>query len=182
VSAPHADEIIAGYISRLEAASSALPRARRDELVGDIQQHVAEARSAFEDETDADVLNLLDRLGDPADLVAAAGSDPAPLAAAPVTMPVGFMDVLAAVLLWFFWPVGVVLTWLTARFTLFDKLAITLAPVIVLVLIRIVLLLRFPGPHWLFAGIVLPIVLTPVVSTMYALVRLVTSARRAPAI
>jgi uncharacterized membrane protein len=70
VSAPHADQLIDGYLARLRVAAADLPSSVRDELIEDMRAHIAEARAREPEETDATILNILDRLGDPAVVVA----------------------------------------------------------------------------------------------------------------
>jgi uncharacterized integral membrane protein len=65
MSAPHADTILGGYRLRLEEELNGLPRARREEIIAEVDAHIRDARTADAAETDADLLNLLDRLGDP---------------------------------------------------------------------------------------------------------------------
>lgn len=65
MTAPHATQIVDGYVARLEAELADVPAARRRELVDDVRAHIAEARTAMTSESDADLLNILDRLGDP---------------------------------------------------------------------------------------------------------------------
>lgn len=65
MSAPHADTILGGYRLRLVEELSGLPRARREEIIAEVDAHIRDARTAHAAETDADLLNLLDRLGDP---------------------------------------------------------------------------------------------------------------------
>ena len=72
------DPLVDDYLRRLEAAAAHLPRARRSELVGEIEEHIEAAlREAGDDETA--VRNVLERLGPPEEIAAAAG----PPAAAP---------------------------------------------------------------------------------------------------
>lgn len=81
------------YLRRLTAAAQVLPRAERDELVAEIREHLALGVSS--DATESDVRNLLDELGAPEDIVAAArGPQPA---ARPAKR--GIREVLAVVLL-----------------------------------------------------------------------------------
>lgn len=126
MTAPRADQIIAGYLARLEAALAPVPEVRRRELLDEVREHIAEARMALADETDADLLNILDRLGDPMDVAAAeigrAESSP------PTSRPSRAMEIAAIVLLLLFWPVGVVLLWMSDKWTTRDKLIGTLAP------------------------------------------------------
>src|SRR5207249_583831 len=70
MSAPHADPLIEGYLARLRAAAADLTLGARDELTEDVRAHIAEARTREAEETDATILNILDRLGDPEELVA----------------------------------------------------------------------------------------------------------------
>ena len=68
MTAPHAHSIIAGYMSRLSETLSALPRRHREEITAEIEEHIREARAGLAEEADADVLSILDRLGDPDDI------------------------------------------------------------------------------------------------------------------
>ena len=65
MSAPHADAILGGYRRRLDEELRQLPRSRREEIIAEVEAHIRDARAAYPAETDADLLNLLDRLGDP---------------------------------------------------------------------------------------------------------------------
>lgn len=78
---------IAGYLARLEAAAAHLPDWRREELVAEIRSHVNEALVCAADDDDAAVYAAVDRLGDPADIVAAEGGSPAPAYGAPGAPP-----------------------------------------------------------------------------------------------
>jgi uncharacterized membrane protein len=124
VSAPHADQIISGYLARLEQALATLPPARRAELVDDVRSHIAEARRGLAEETDADLLNILDKLGDPADIAADArdrlGTQPAPAA-----MPLGMLEIATIVALVLVWPAGIALVWLSSAWSQRDKLIAT---------------------------------------------------------
>jgi hypothetical protein len=73
----HTDPLVDDYLHRLDAAASALPTHRRDELVSEIRDHLQEAlrQSATSDEVA--VRNLLERLGPPDEIVNAA-ADPTP--------------------------------------------------------------------------------------------------------
>ena len=68
------DDLVADYLDRVGRASASLPPERREELVADLREHIAAARAelAPETETEAGVRTLLDRLGDPAAIVAEA--------------------------------------------------------------------------------------------------------------
>jgi hypothetical protein len=77
VSAPHADELLDGYLARLERESRRLPGDVAEELRDNVKAHLQEARAALPAETDADILNILDHIGDPAVLVDEALGTPA---------------------------------------------------------------------------------------------------------
>jgi hypothetical protein len=59
--------LTAEYMDRLEHAARRLPRGERRELIEDIGAHLAEA--IHPGTTDAEALTVLDRLGDPEDIV-----------------------------------------------------------------------------------------------------------------
>jgi hypothetical protein len=120
MTAPHADQLIDGYLARLRAAASDLPKSARDELISDMRSHIAEARSRESaEETDATILNILDRLGEPAVVVAEARERLG------VRMPQperpGLLEIASLVLLPFVWPVGVILLWLSPMWKTRDK-------------------------------------------------------------
>jgi len=69
------DRLVADYLGRLEAASANLPPDRRDELLDEIGHHIATARAAGAAIDEAAVRSLLDRLGPPEVIVAAALDD-----------------------------------------------------------------------------------------------------------
>ena len=63
--------VISGYLARLAAAAAGLPDWRRDELVAEIRGHLSDALATAADGDDAAMLAAVDRLGDPAEIVAA---------------------------------------------------------------------------------------------------------------
>jgi hypothetical protein len=129
---------VARFLARLHSAAAVLPPARREELVSEIGEHLREALP--DGATDAQVRSVLDRLGDPADIVAAE-TDGAPrlAGAAPVQVvvqpgsPWGGLEVAAVLLLTvglFVVPVvgplvGIVLAWTSPRWTRREKTVAT---------------------------------------------------------
>lgn len=179
MSAPHADQIVSGYLGRLEQALAALPPARRAELVDDVRSHIAEARRGLAEETDADLLNILDKLGDPVDIAADArerlGAQPAP-----PPVPLGMLEIAAIVALVLVWPAGIALVWLSSAWSRRDKLIATgVVPGGVLVL---AILSTVGGGYWSHWYVFFLLLLfTPVVwsiGAIYLAVRLY-QARRA---
>jgi uncharacterized membrane protein len=69
MSAPHAEQIVDGYLARLDQELSEVAAPQRSELRAQIEAHISEARAALTDETDADLLNIVDRLGSPEEVV-----------------------------------------------------------------------------------------------------------------
>lgn len=130
MTAPHASLIVEGYLARLEAELTPLPRDRRQELLADVKEHLADARAALEEETDADLLNLLDRFGEPAELARAAMDAPAePAVALRPAYPMtgwGWIEVAAILLLILVWPAGAILVWLSRFWRTRDKLIATI--------------------------------------------------------
>lgn len=110
------------YVNELRHAARRLPRAQRNDLIAEIRAHLAEAAPAAASQ--ADVLTALDRLGEPADILAEQGE-----VSAPPVRRLGFHE-LAAILLLMFggfiifvgWIAGVFFLWTSDRWTLRDKL------------------------------------------------------------
>jgi hypothetical protein len=132
VTAPHAEQLIDGYLARLRVAATDLPASVRDELIEDMRAHIAEARTRETEETDATILNILDRLGEPELLVAEARRRPDAVASAPSAEPgryrPGILEIAALVLLAFMWPVAVILLWISPAWNIRDKIIGTLLP------------------------------------------------------
>jgi hypothetical protein len=133
-----ADELVTDYLKRLEGELSDLPgddlpRARRREIVEEVSAHIAEARASGGVESDAEVLTLLDRIGDPDEIVAearAARLDPHP--ATPGSREVWTLVLLGAggiFLPLVGWIVGVFLLWGSPVWSRKEKLIGTLATV-----------------------------------------------------
>src|SRR5690349_23196063 len=68
------DQLVEDYLAQLRAEALVLPDDRREELVEEITAHIAEARQS--DGSPMAVRNILDRLGDPADIVRSAADTP----------------------------------------------------------------------------------------------------------
>lgn len=89
------DELVAAYLARVERAASRLPAGRREELLGDLREHIEIARAESGAESEAEVRTILERLGDPESIVAAADTQtdlprvtaPAPYPAASAFSP-----------------------------------------------------------------------------------------------
>lgn len=60
------------YFERLERELADLPPQRRRDLMEEIRDHVGQALASNPDPTEADVRNVLDRLGDPAEIASEA--------------------------------------------------------------------------------------------------------------
>jgi hypothetical protein len=119
---PRGDQVVDGYMARLQIALADVPAPRRAEIVAEIGARIAESRAAAGEENDADVFRLLDDIGDPATLAAqAAASLPAPPRA-------GWREGLAIAGLVSIWPVGVALLWWSRVWPTRAKLIGTLVP------------------------------------------------------
>jgi hypothetical protein len=134
MNATAADQLVARYLARLQAALRDLPAARRDELLEQVSEHIAAARAELGAQaSEAEIRTLLERLGDPAAIAAEAGHASDELVQPPPARP-GWLEVAALVLLpiggivvpvlgWF---VGVALLWTSQRWSVRDKLLGTL--------------------------------------------------------
>ena len=114
------------YVKELRDAARRMPRAQRNELIAEIRAHLAETAPASASQAEA--LNALERLGEPAAILQEQGTD----AAAP-SRRMGLQEVAAILLLMFGgflfvvgWLGGLVLLWSSDRWTLPDKVVGTL--------------------------------------------------------
>lgn len=97
----HADPLVDDYLRRLDAAASALPAYQREELVSQIRDHLQEALRQTPAGDKAAVRNVLERLGPPEEIAAAADPPPGqPVAAVSQVNGLAIASVLLAVL-WF---------------------------------------------------------------------------------
>ena len=136
------DPLVEDYLRRLDAAAYPLGEDRRSELLGGIREHIEAAVESGEVYDEASLRALLDRLGDPEEIVAAARDDDGPAGTPyPLRTPPGVayrragigLEITAAlfltvgsVLFVVGWLVGVVLAWSSRRWTLGEKLVATL--------------------------------------------------------
>lgn len=107
----HPDALVADYLRRLAAAAAALPPDRQTELVAEIQAHIAEALEAAGAAADVAVRNVLERLGSPEEIAAAAAGPPTgpPQARGKLEIAALLVLALGGVLPIVGWAVGVVL-------------------------------------------------------------------------
>jgi ribose/xylose/arabinose/galactoside ABC-type transport system permease subunit len=139
--ADHLDAVVADYLHRLDASAWSLPYDRRVELVGEIAEHIQQARAVGAVTTESSLLELLDRLGDPEEIIAAAreGEPVGPATSYPSPPPLqyrvpGIGLEIAAVLLmtvgslipFVGWVVGTILLWTSRRFRVGEKILMTL--------------------------------------------------------
>lgn len=78
VGEPAGQAIIEDYLSRLDRAAFRLPPERRTELLDGISEHIRDARAGGGVDGQASVRSVLDRLGEPEEIVAAAWEQDAP--------------------------------------------------------------------------------------------------------
>jgi hypothetical protein len=72
------DGLVADYLRQPRMAASGLPRASRRQLIAEITEHLREARAELADPDQAAVRELLDRIGRPEDIAAAAAEPDSP--------------------------------------------------------------------------------------------------------
>ena len=115
------------YLRRLQRSMGDLPAERRDEILAEIEEHISGAPGGEPRATDADVRNVLERVGDPEDIAADArerfGIKPAKRSwtdpAAIILLLVGGFTIVG-------WFVGVVLLWISDAWNTRDKIIGTL--------------------------------------------------------
>ena len=125
--------LVADYLRRLDAAAAGLPADRRSELVEGIREHLDSGLEGADQSDDAQIRAVLDRLGSPEEIVAAAADGEPPLPQPYHGQPkagAGALEIITVILLaiggiilpvvgWF---IGVALLWTSSRWTTRDKL------------------------------------------------------------
>lgn len=111
------------YLERLERAAARVPRARRAELLAEIEAHLADAIPP--DASDADALNVLERLGAPEEIVDAEAPSPAAAAAVPARgtreWAAIFLLLFGGVFAGIGWVVGLIFLWGSNAWTAREK-------------------------------------------------------------
>lgn len=70
------DQLVQQYLDRLETAASTLPSGQRAEILAEIKEHITITLSQSEDQSEATVRTILDRLGTPEDIAREAAAGP----------------------------------------------------------------------------------------------------------
>ncbi len=180
------------YLRRLNHELRGLPRAARREVLEEVSGHIDEARAEGSVETEADVRNVLERLGSPDEIAADArerfgvsprGGGVHEVAALVLLLVGGFAFGIG-------WLVGLVLLWTSQAWTVWDKLIGSLIPpgggLAVIFLFTTQSLgedciaisaagdctKSEPGASWLGLVIFVAIAISPLVTTVYLALRM----------
>jgi hypothetical protein len=127
MSTAHTNALVVDYLRRLERAAASLPASRRAELVAEIREHIEEGLAAAGAVDEVAVRNVLERLGPPEEIAAAAD---------PPRPPHGPLELAAAILIaipFVGWILGVALVAFSRAWTSREKMigiAICLVPVL----------------------------------------------------
>jgi hypothetical protein len=130
----HPEALVSEYLRRLEAVGSMLLPDRRRELIAEIRTHIDDALLEAGTADEVTIQNVLERLGPPEEIVAAAGPAPATTASRG-KLEIGALVVLAlsGLIPVLGWVVGAVLVLASAAWSARDKLvglALGLLPII----------------------------------------------------
>lgn len=118
------DRLVRRYLSELERSLARLPRDRRRQIRDEVEAHIQQARRELDPGDRAGVRQILDRLGDPAEIAREAGAEPGRRtwyeAMVPLLLPLGALLFLVG------WVVGAAILWGSPVWGLRDKLLGTL--------------------------------------------------------
>ena len=134
------DPLVDDYLGRLGVAAAGLAPDRREDLLSGIREHIDEAIASGEAGDEASLRALLDRLGEPEEIVASAAEpgdaqvwSPPPAPQVYYRRPGTGLEIAAALFLTIGsllfvvgWLAGIVMVWSSRRWTLLEKLAATL--------------------------------------------------------
>lgn len=122
----HSNPLVADYLRQLERASAPLPRSRRRELLAEIREHIDDALLEAGAADEVAVRNVLERLGPPEEIVAAAGPAVGPTGRAGVLEIVALVALAVPVVGWF---VGIPLLIVSRAWPARDKVIASLLSV-----------------------------------------------------
>lgn len=155
MSTSQSERMIRQYLDRVAGELHDLPATERSEILSDLRAHIDEAVGDPATASEADVRNVLERLGDPVELARESrerrsdeASDRSPGVYRRVKTGPGALEVVAIVLTALFWPIGVILAWLSPRWLHRDKVIATIVPFVSLLLMIAALV-----PVWTGGGI-----------------------------
>jgi hypothetical protein len=121
-----ADRLVDDYLNRLADAARALPPDRRSELVSEIREHIDAWRSGNTGADEPAIRTMLDRLGEPADIVAAAMEIDPPERSIVLEWAAVICLTAGSLIPFFGWLIGVVLLWYSGLWTRSEKILATL--------------------------------------------------------
>lgn len=113
---------ITQYLRRLSKATRDLPRARRRELLSELEEHIRETLIETPVNGEAEMLTLLDRLGDPEEIATAATGRPEVARSTTMETWAIILLLLGGFVFLVGWLAGVVLLWSSNLWTRRDKL------------------------------------------------------------
>jgi uncharacterized membrane protein len=126
-----ADQLIDKYLKHLRIELADLPRARQRELEQEIAEHIAAARAELPTESEVEIRNMLERIGDPEDIAAEARDRvDTPTTVAIERSTSRTHEVIALILLLvgglvlpiFGWFIGLILLWTSTVWTTGEKI------------------------------------------------------------
>ena len=116
----NADKLIDRYLSHVDHALGDLPASRREQIIEEIAGHITMGRSSLDEENEASILALLDRVGDPDAIAEEAGV--APLSARSADAWVPWLLLFGGFAFAVGWFVGCGLLWSSKVWGVRDKL------------------------------------------------------------
>ncbi len=123
------EQMIDDYLRQVEGHLPRISRPQRREFVAEVRSHLEEQVVSMESPSTADVLNVLERFGDPSEIARdfADGISGGEAGERGHSYPPTWLVLALTVIVW---PVGVVLAWLSPAWTTRDKAVATLIPLL----------------------------------------------------
>ena len=140
------EHLIHQYLEQVERELQDRPPAERAEIRDDLYFHIVEAVGEPASASEADVRNALDRLGHPQDVAFELRGRAPEAAEEPRSETVsgdktpGALEVAAIILTALFWPIGVLLAWISQRWLTRDKVIATGVPFLATLMLGVIVL------------------------------------------
>jgi uncharacterized membrane protein len=139
-----ADKLVRRYLAQLDAALQGIEASRRQEILGEVHEHIEEERTGIAPDDTASVRTLLDKVGDPAAIAAEAGAPPPGSRRWDVWAP--WLIIFGPIASGLGWIAAMLILWPSPTWSRRDKLIATLVPLAGLVALFFGLVAALGGP------------------------------------
>ena len=174
-----ADKLVRHYLAELDAALQGIDASRREEILGEVREHIEQGRTELDPDDAAGVRTLLARVGDPAAIAAEAGAPSPDSRRWDAWAP--WLIIFGPVASGLGWVAGVLILWTSPAWSQRDKLIATIVPPVGLVALFFGLVAALGGRRIaLPLGVAIALAVTGLAAHLLPPIYLMRTRRRRP--